>query len=54
MVMRYKKTERKLKKWLKKEIGVVPDKTENWYISQMEVHSLSELKEKSGIKTSIF
>jgi len=47
-------TERKLKRWLKKEIGLVPDKTENWYTSKMEVHSLAELKEKSGIETSIF
>ena len=25
-----------------------------WYTSKMEVHSLAELKEKSGIETSIF
>jgi hypothetical protein len=47
-------TEKRLKKWLKKEIGLVPDKQENWYTSKMEVHSLAELKEKSGIETSIF
>ena len=47
-------TENKLKKWLKKEVGLVPDKQENWYTSKMEVHSLAELKEKSGIETSIF
>ena len=46
--------EQKLKQWLKKEIGLVPDKQENWYTSKMEVHSLAELKEKSGIETSIF
>ena len=43
-----------LKSWIKKEVGLVPDKTENWYTSKMEVHSLAELKEKSGIETSIF
>ncbi len=47
-------TEQKLKQWLKKEIGVVHKKTENWYTSQMEVHSIAELKEKSGIETSFF
>ena len=47
-------TESALKKWLKKEIGLVPDKRENWYTSNLEVKSLAELKEKSGIETSIF
>ena len=47
-------TEVKLKKWIKKEVGLVPHKTENWYTSNLEVHSLAELKEKSGIETSIF
>ncbi len=47
-------TENKLKKWLKKEVGLIPDKQENWCTSKMEVHSLAELKEKSGIETSIF
>ena len=46
--------EKKLKKWLKIEVGVVKGTTENWYTSKMEVHSLAELKEKSGIETSIF
>ena len=48
------KIERKFKKWLKQNIGLVPDKQENWYKSKMEVSSLAELKEKSGIKTSLF
>ena len=48
------KTEQKLKIWLRKEIGLVEGTTENWYTSKMEVHSLAELKEKSGIETSIF
>ena len=47
-------TETALKQWLKNHVGVVSGKTENWYTSKMEVHSLAELKEKSGIKTSIF
>ena len=47
-------TEDALKKWLKEEVGLVPDKRENWYTSNLEVHSLAELKEKSGIETSIF
>ena len=47
-------TEKKLKRWLRKEIGLVKGTTENWYTSKMEVHSLAELKEKSGIETSIF
>ena len=47
-------TETLLKKWLREEIGLVPDKQENWYTSNLEVKSLAELKEKSGIETSIF
>ena len=47
-------TEDALKKWLKAEVVLVHDKTENWYTSKMEVHSLAELKEKSGIETTIF
>ena len=46
--------EKKLKKWLRKEVGLVKGKTENWYTSKMEVHSLAELKEKSGVETSFF
>ncbi len=37
-------TEQKLKRWLRKEIGLIPNKQENWYTSKMEVHSLAELK----------
>ena len=47
-------TEKKLKNWLKKEVGVIPHRTENWYTSKMEVNSLAELKEKSGIDTPLF
>ena len=42
------------KQWLKEELGLIPDKKENWYTSKMEVQSCPELKEKSGIETSIF
>ena len=47
-------TEKKLKQWLKKEIGLIPGTHENWYTSKMEVHSLADLKKVSGINTSIF
>ena len=46
--------ENKLKKWLKKEIGLMPNKIENRDISNLEVHSLTEIKEKSGIEMTIF
>ena len=49
-----KETEKRLKKWLKKEIGLVPDKQENCFKANQAVHSLAELKERSGIETSIF
>ena len=42
------------RKWLREEVGLIKDKKEDWSISKMEVHSLAELKEKSGIETSIF
>ena len=47
-------TENTFKKWLRQEVGLVPHTKENWYTSKMEVHSLAELKDKSGIETSIF
>ena len=47
-------TERKLKQWIRQTIGLVEDKRENWYTSNLQVYSLAELKLKSGIKTSIF
>ena len=46
--------EKVFKKWLRNEIGLVPHTQENWFKAKMEVHSLAELKEKSGIETSIF
>ena len=48
------KTEKKLKKWLKTEIGLVSGTTENWYTKDLQVTSLEDLKEISGINTSIF
>ena len=48
------KTEKKLKVWLKSNIGLIKGTTENWYVSKIEVHSLAELKEKSGIETTLF
>ena len=46
--------ENALKVWIKTKIGLVPNKKENWYTNNLKVNSLAELKEKSGIKTSIF
>ena len=51
---RVQATEDELKKWIKQKVGLIPHKQENWYTSKMEVHSLLELKKKSGIETSIF
>ena len=46
--------EKKYKKWLRQKIGLVPGTHEHWFTKNMEVSSLAKLKEKSGIKTSIF
>ena len=47
-------TENAFKEWVKKETGLFSGKHDNWYSSKIEVHSLSEFKEKSGMETSIF
>ena len=47
-------TESSPKKWLKTKIGLIDGSTENWLTSSMEVGSLAELKEISGIQTDIF
>ncbi len=47
-------TEAKLKRWLKKEVGLVPGKHENWLTTKLEVRSLAELKQKSGVETELF
>ena len=51
--MKFKKP-KKIKKMVEEKIGVVEGTTENWYTSNLEVKSLAELKERSGIETSIF
>ena len=48
------KAEAFLKKWLRKEIGLVPGTTENWQISKLDVQSISELKKLSGLQTEAF
>jgi hypothetical protein len=47
-------TEVFFKKWLKVNIGLVEGTTENWSTASMEVHSLAELKTRSGIETDLF
>ena len=47
-------TETAFKQWLKKEIGLIEGTTENWSTTKMEVHSLAELKARSGIDTDLF
>ena len=47
-------TERILKRWLKDEIGTVPGTKENWFISDLEVQSLADLRKKSGLDIEIF
>ena len=47
-------TEKLFKKWLKDEIGLMEGTTENWSTTKMEVQSLAELKERSGIETDLF
>jgi hypothetical protein len=47
-------TEKAFKKWLRKEIGLMEGTTENWSTTKMEVQSLAELKERSGIETDLF
>ena len=47
-------TEKAFKKWLKDEIGLMEGTTENWSTTKMEVHSLAELKARSGIETDLF
>jgi len=43
-----------LKKWLKKNIGVIEGTTENSATTSMEVQSLAELRARSGIETDLF
>jgi hypothetical protein len=46
--------EKKFKKWLRKEVGLIPGTHENWFTAKLEVQSLAELKAKSGIETDLF
>ena len=43
-----------LKKWLRKNIGVIPGTYENWYTKNLKVNSLKDLKIKSNLQTLIF
>jgi hypothetical protein len=47
-------TEKRLKQWLKTEVGLVPGTYENWFTAKLEVRSLAELKTKSGVETDLF
>ena len=46
--------EKKLKRWLRKEVGLVPGTHENWFTASLEVQSLAELKARSGEETDLF
>ena len=47
-------TEKLFKQWLKAEGVLVTGTHENWFTSKLEVRSLAELKEKSGVETELF
>ena len=47
-------TEYLLRQWLKTTIGTVERTFENWYKKDLEVRSLAELKQCSGIETELF
>lgn len=46
--------EKALKKWLRLEVGLVPGKHENWFTTALEVRSLAELRQRSGVETDLF
>ena len=46
--------EKKLKVWLKKEVELLPHRTERWNKKKKNIKSLKQLKEESGVETSIF
>ena len=46
--------EKQIKKWLLRKVGLVPGTHENWFTTSLEVSSLEQLKEVSGIKTEFF
>ena len=43
-------TETLIRRWLKKEGLLVPNKKENWYTSSLKVNTLAEIQKKCGIK----
>jgi len=45
--------EKKLKRWLCKEVDLVPGTHENWFTASLEVQSLAELKAR-GVETDLF
>lgn len=45
--------ERDLKKWLKKEVGTIDGTTESWSLARLQVSSLLELCNRSGVKTNL-
>ncbi len=47
-------TEKALKVWLKNEVGLLPYRTERWKKNKKNIRSLKQLKEESGVETSIF
>ena len=47
-------TEKALKVWLKKEVGLLSHRTERWNKNKKNIRSLRPLKEESGVETSIF
>jgi hypothetical protein len=46
--------EKKLKRWLRKKVGLVPGTHENWFTAKLEVRSLAELRARSGVDTNLF
>lgn len=48
------RVETALKRWLKAEVGILEGTDENWETSAMEVHSLADLKARSGIQIDLF
>ena len=46
--------EKKLKKWLRREVGLVPGTHENCFTAKLEVNSLDELEAVSAVETDLF
>ena len=47
-------TEKLLKRWLRSKIGLVPGTHENWFTATLEIQTLKELKQVSGVETDLF